>query len=50
MNLPQIDLSILPDLDSVVGLFGRVIEGAGGHDDSIVILATFVHETTGSLV
>lgn len=46
MNLPQIDLSILPDLDSLVGLFGSVLDGPG-HDDSIVILATFVYETSG---
>jgi hypothetical protein len=48
MNLPRIDLSALPDLDTLTGVFGSF---AGGrmpmHDDSIVILATFVYETTG---
>lgn len=47
MNLPHLDLSILPDLDSLVGLFGSVIGEGPGHDDSIVILATFVYETSG---
>ncbi|MEO6040584.1 MAG: hypothetical protein ABIP41_01675 [Croceibacterium sp.] len=49
MNLPHIDLSILPDLDTVAGIFGSVL-GEGGHDDSIVILATFVYESTGGLI
>jgi hypothetical protein len=46
MNLPKIDLSTLPDLDTVTGLFGsllhtsRVVES----DDSIVVLMTFVYE------
>jgi hypothetical protein len=48
MNLPQIDISSLPDLDSLTGLFGtlmdarRVLES----DDSIVVLMTFVYEVT----
>lgn len=48
MNLPKIDLSTLPDLDTLTGLFGslmhtsRVIES----DDAIVTLMTFVYEVT----
>ena len=48
MNLPKIDLSSLPDLDTLTGLFGsllhtsRIIES----DDSIVTLMAFVYETT----
>lgn len=46
MNLPKIDLSTLPDLDTLTGMFGsllhtsRVIES----DDTIAILMTFVYE------
>ena len=46
MNLPHIDLSVLPDLHSLVGLFGSFADGPG-HDDSILVLATFVYETSG---
>jgi len=48
MNLPRIDLSILPDLDNLVGIFGSLSHATlPGHDDSIVIVATFVYETSG---
>ena len=43
MKLPKIDLSALPDLDTLTGFFGS-FAGSPGHDDSIVILATFVYE------
>jgi len=46
MNLPKLDLSILPDLDTLTGLFGTVLRHSPGHDDTIVILATFVFEAT----
>jgi hypothetical protein len=49
MNLPHIDLSILPDLADLVGIFGSITGDGPGHDDSIVILATFVYETSGLL-
>jgi hypothetical protein len=46
MNLPHIDLSILPDFhDTLVGFFGSIV--GPGSDDSIVILATYVYETSG---
>ena len=38
---------ILPDLQSLIGLFGSISGDKPGHDDSIVILATFVYETSG---
>lgn len=41
MNLPKIDLASLPDLDTLTGLFGA---RQPGHDDSIVIIATFVYD------
>ena len=46
MNLPKIDLSSLPDLDTLTGIFGSAWK-AVGHDDTIVILGTFVYEASG---
>jgi hypothetical protein len=46
MNLPQIDLSALPDLDTLTGLFGTLTDAARiqSSDDTIVILITFLYE------
>jgi hypothetical protein len=45
MTLPSIDLSALPDLSTLTGIFGSLTEGrTPGHDDSIVILATFIYD------
>ena len=44
MNLPKIDLSLLPDLETPTGLFGSIKQYGPGHDDTIVILATFIYE------
>ncbi len=54
MKLPKLDLASLPDLDTLTGLFGTAnptATGAStpttvppGHDDSIVVLATYVYE------
>ena len=46
MQLPVIDLSKLPDLAHATGLFGS-LKHMPGSDDSIVILATYVYETSG---
>lgn len=45
MNLPKLDLSSLPDLDTLTGLFGTLRQSPG-HDDTIVILATFIYDAT----
>jgi hypothetical protein len=45
MQLPKIDLSALPDLDTLTGLFGSVGFELPGHDDTVVILATFVYDS-----
>ena len=45
MKLPKIDLASLPDLTSVIGMFGGGRTNTPGHDDSIVVLATIVYET-----
>lgn len=48
MNLPHIDLSSIPGLDTVVGIFGSITNiSTPGHDDSVVIVATFVYDTSG---
>jgi hypothetical protein len=48
MNLPKLDLSNLPDLDSLTGVFGSLVDYARvqSSDDSIVILMTFLYELT----
>lgn len=43
MNLPKIDLDILPDLSTLTGIFGSV-ERLPGPDDSIIILMTYIFE------
>jgi len=48
MNLPKIDLSSLPDLDQLTGLFGSLVDVTRVQsNDSIIILATFLYEMTG---
>lgn len=42
--LPSIDLSALPDLSHLTGLFGSIGHVVGS-DDSIVVLATVVYES-----
>jgi len=46
MNLPQLDLSNLPDLDTLTGVFGSLVDFARvqSSDDSIVIMMTFLYE------
>ena len=39
MFLPKLALSALPDLSTLTGMFG-----SQAHDDSVVILATFLYE------
>lgn len=44
MKLPKIDLSNLPDLDTLTGLFGTT--QTPGHDDTIIVIATIVYESS----
>jgi hypothetical protein len=48
MNLPKIDLSALPDLDQLTGVFGSLVDTARvqSSDDTIIILMTFLYEVT----
>ena len=46
MDLPKIDLSNLPGLDTVTGLFGSLVRDDGGPtvDDRIVVIMTYIYE------
>ncbi len=46
MNLPKIDISALPDLETLTGVFGSLTHPAQSlqSDDSIVILMVFVYD------
>lgn len=48
MNLPKIDLSALPDLEQITGVFGSLIDTARvqSSDDSIIIMMTFIYSLT----
>ena len=46
MNLPKIDISALPDLDTITGVFGSL--GHAAHvqssNDSLIVMMVFVYE------
>ncbi len=44
MKFPKIDLSSLPDLETLTGVFGSL--RTPGHDDTIIVLATLVYESS----
>lgn len=46
MNLPKIDISTLPDLDTLTGVFGSLANPAQAlqSDDTIVILMVFIYD------
>lgn len=46
MNLPTIDISALPDLDNLTGVFGSFVHPvqAASSDDTIVLLMAFLYE------
>ena len=46
MNLPKIDLSSLPDLDTLTGMFGSLAQGFQStySDDTIIDIMTFLYE------
>lgn len=45
MKLPKFDLTSLPDLTTITGLFGSIRTPNPGHDDTIVVLAAIVYES-----
>ncbi|HVR91383.1 MAG TPA: hypothetical protein VHG29_09860 [Novosphingobium sp.] len=46
MNLPTIDVSALPDLNSLTGVFGSLSDGVQAvyDDDTLIILMVFLWE------
>jgi len=46
MNLPKIDVSALPDLDNLIGVFGSIASplAPAQADDSVIIAMVFVYE------
>ena len=47
MNLPKIDISSLPDLDVLTGMFGSLKQfdpGLAGSNDLIVVLMVYLYE------
>jgi len=46
MNLPKIDISALPDLSSVTGIFGSLAHAAHvqSSDDTVIVMMVFLYE------
>lgn len=46
MNLPKIDVSALPDLETLTGVFGSIVHAAPAaqSDDSVIIIMTFIYD------
>ena len=46
MNLPKIDVSALPDLDTLTGVFGSLSNPAQGlqSNDLIIMIMSFVYD------
>jgi len=47
MDLPKIDLSFLPDLDKLTGVFGSLTDFARAvsSDDTLIVLMSFLYES-----
>lgn len=45
MNLPKIDISALPDLDTLTGVFGSLVHQVQANsDDSYIVVMAFLYE------
>lgn len=46
MNLPKIDLSALPDLETLTGVFGSLAHKVDAtSDDTIIVVMAFIYDT-----
>ena len=48
MNLPKIDISSLPDLDVLTGMYGSIKHpdpGLNASNDLIIVLMVYIYET-----
>lgn len=43
MAFPKIDISALPGLDSVTGMFGSIVDG-GPYNDKILAIMVYVYD------
>lgn len=47
MQLPKIDLSALPDLDTLTGAFGSLVQGPQAQfysDDALIVIMVYVYD------
>ncbi len=46
MNLPKIDISALPDLNTITGMFGSLAHTAHvqSSDDTLIIMMVFIYD------
>jgi hypothetical protein len=50
MNLPKIDISSLPDLDTLTGIFGSIKHldlGLAGSNDLVIVLMVYIWDSMG---
>jgi hypothetical protein len=46
MNLPSIDLTAIPGLETAQGLFGSAMQAGATYDDSIVAIMVYIYDTS----
>lgn len=44
MNVPKIDLSSLPGLDTATGIFGSALKSGVTYDDGVVEIMVYVYD------
>ena len=44
MDIPKIDLSTLPGLETATGMFGALRQSVSGIDDTIVAIMVYVYD------
>lgn len=45
MNIPKIDLTALPGMDLVSGVYGSLSQAAGTYEDRTVAIMVYVYDT-----
>ena len=50
MNLPKIDITSLPGIDQVNGLFGSLVASGGTMDDTVIVIMVYVYDVTNAVV
>lgn len=44
MNVPKIDISAVPGLESAQGLFGSLAQTTASYDDGVVVIMVYVYD------